>query len=455
MKWVESKGIRGISLLLSVIFFSAACSAAGQQGDTQSAQVDATATPIPTAPAVARPLYVVQRGDVQEILEFTGRWQPRDQMQLSFEVAGTVRRVNVQRGDTISTGDLLTDYQITDLENQLVSAQLELETAQTQLESGTGTSAQTAQSAQIGLANAQISYDSTVAGSPWTSLEAARLGVEDAQRRVDNAQRAYDEALSHPEQGASAVDSAYNALQDARSGLLSAQNSYYSAAQNFNNYQFQIDQAQNGLVKAQLDLQNAQNGVGNAQGEQSVRSAQLRIDQINGQIAQSSLYSPIDGVVIEVTIKPGDQVQAFKAVITIGIPEPKEAIASLAINDAQRLSVGMIGICQVVNRPETAVQCVVRQIPLSSRDADQTTRIAASLENVQDNQLIEVQMPLQVRQNVLWLPPAAVRTFQNRTFVVLDTPEGPRPVDVQIGLQTDDRVEITGGVNEGDVVQGP
>ena len=45
-------------------------------------------------------------------------------------------------------------------------------------------------------------------------------------------------------------------------------------------------------------------------------------------------------------------------------------------------------------------------------------------------------------------------TFQNRTFVVLQSPDGPRSVDVQIGLQTDDRVEIVSGVNEGDVVIG-
>ena len=64
-------------------------------------------------------------------------------------------------------------------------------------------------------------------------------------------------------------------------------------------------------------------------------------------------------------------------------------------------------------------------------------------------------MPLQVRENVLWLPPSVIRTFQNRTFVVLDTPDGLRTVDVELGLQTDDRVEIVSGVNEGDVVVAP
>ncbi|KAB2852441.1 MAG: HlyD family efflux transporter periplasmic adaptor subunit, partial [Anaerolineae bacterium] len=194
---------------------------------------------------------------------------------------------------------------------------------------------------------------------------------------------------------------------------------------------------------------------GDPSGLENLRQAQLKVDQLKTDIARSSLYAPIDGVILEVSISPGDQVTAYNAVMTIGLPEPKEVIASLAIGDAQNLSVGMVGVCQIANKPETAVQCAVRRIPSSNRDADQTTRIGAGFENLTDGQLIQVYMPLQIRENVLWLPPAAIRTFQNRTFVVLDTPDGQRSVDVELGLQTDDRVEIISGVNEGDVVVGP
>ena len=69
--------------------------------------------------------------------------------------------------------------------------------------------------------------------------------------------------------------------------------------------------------------------------------------------------------------------------------------------------------------------------------------------------LIEISMPLQTRSAVLWLPPVAVRTFQNRTYVVIQTTDGQQVSDVEIGLRTPDRVEIKSGVNEGDVVVGP
>ena len=447
----------GLILLFILILTLTACSSAQDSlgEDTAQAQANPTSTPVPTAEIAAKPTYVVQRGNVEDIFTFTGRWQPRDQMALSFPIGGTVRQVNVQRGDAVGTDDLLADYDITDLENQLDSAYLQLETAIDNIDTSETGGIQSVENAQISLANARLSLENTKNGSPWTNVASARLQLDSAQQSLSNAERSYYEALSHPEQDSSVVDNAYQQLVSAQNQVESAQVSYFSAAQNFNNYQYQLAQAENQVVQAELTLQRAIDEAAGGVSDENVRSAQLNIDQIQAKIAESSLYAPIDGVILEVYIAPGDAAQAYDTVIVIGLPEPKEVVASLAINDANQLSVGLVGKCQVINQPETAVGCVVRSIPLSSRDADQTTRVAASLANVAENQLIEVEMALEVRENVLWLPPSVIRTFQNRTFVVLDTPDGPRTVDVTLGLQTDERVEIVSGVNEGDVVIAP
>jgi multidrug efflux pump subunit AcrA (membrane-fusion protein) len=446
---------------VKLIFILLLIAAAGCSGDNQppvNAQAEPTSTPIPTAPAVARPTYIVQRGDVQEILEFSGRWLPRDQASLSFEIGGTIRRVNVRRGDTVTAGQLLADYEITDLEDQLASAQLELENAISGLNSDTEGGVQSVEDLEVALANARLSLEQSRINNPWQSVAQARVALTEAEHSLENAQRNYDDALSHPEApgAADAVDGAYEALQAARAALQNAETSYFSAAASYNAYQLQIAQAENAVISAEIALERGLSGAGDPEGQQAVRGAQLSIDQINADIARSSLYSPIDGTVLEVNIQPGDAVEPFTAVIVVGLLEPHEVIASIAFGDTQRLSVGLGGTCNVLNRPETAVQCVIRQLPLSARDADQTTRVAASLEEVAaDQSVVEAQMPLEVRENVLWLPPVVIRTFQNRTFVVLQTPDGPRSVDVQIGLQTDERVEIISGVNEGDVIEAP
>jgi len=443
-----------IILFILLTLLGTACSSVEQQ-DTTNAQTAATSTPVPTAAVAARPTYVVQRGTVEEVFTFTGRWQPRDQMSLSFPVNGTVRQVNVQRGDAVNAGDLLADFDTSDLETQLSSAQIQLESALSNVDSTATGGIESVENAQISLANARISLENTKAGSPWTSVASARLQVDNAEQSLLDAQRSYNEALSHPENSASSVDNAYQQVINAQQQLDSARLSYFSAAQNYQKYEYSVEQSENSVLQAELTLQRAIEDAAGGVSDESVRSVQLNIDNIQAQIAESSLFAPISGVILEVANSPGDSVQAYTAVIVIGLPEPKEVIASLAITDANRLSVGMTGACEVMNQPETAVGCAVRSIPLSSRDADQTTRVAASLQNLADNQLIEVNIPLDVRENVLWLPPSVIRTFQNRTFVVLDTADGPQTVDVVLGLITDDRVEIVSGVNEGDVVIAP
>jgi len=58
-------------------------------------------------------------------------------------------------------------------------------------------------------------------------------------------------------------------------------------------------------------------------------------------------------------------------------------------------------------------------------------------------------------QNVLWLPPAALRTFQGQDSVLVEAGGVQRRVDVRLGLKSADRVEILEGLSEGQVVVGP
>jgi multidrug efflux pump subunit AcrA (membrane-fusion protein) len=444
---------RAVATSLILIGFGAA--SCGVPDAPPPQDVAPTETPVPTVPAAARPTYIVQRGDVQEVLRFSGRWLPADQVQLSFQIAGTVRRVNVQRGDTVTAGQLLADYQITALEDQLAAANLQLQAARSALESGNIGTTSSVADAEIALANAILQLDAAKLGSPWAEVEVARADRDAAVRSVESAQRAYDDAISRPNNTPQIIELAYDTLTIAKDRVRATQAVLNRAAAAFAQYQPSINTAENQVIAAQLALDRARTGAADPQRVQAVTAAQLTVDQLQESIRQSSLFAPIDGEVLDVLIRPGDNVVPFTVVMTIGIPEPKEAVAALAITDTQRLSVGLVGVCQEINRPETAVQCIVRRLPLDPREADQTTRVAASLEGVASGSLIEITMPLQVRQNVLWLPPAAIRTFQNRTFVVIQTADGQQVSDVQIGLRTPDRVEIISGVAEGDVVVGP
>jgi len=70
-------------------------------------------------------------------------------------------------------------------------------------------------------------------------------------------------------------------------------------------------------------------------------------------------------------------------------------------------------------------------------------------------ELIRVTVVVERRDNVLWVPPEAVRTFEGREFVVVRDGETQRRVDVEIGIRGDDRVEIEAGLTEGEIVVAP
>jgi macrolide-specific efflux system membrane fusion protein len=58
------------------------------------------------------------------------------------------------------------------------------------------------------------------------------------------------------------------------------------------------------------------------------------------------------------------------------------------------------------------------------------------------------------KTGILWLPPAAIREVGGRTFVIVNETKGPKRIDIEIGLQTADKVEISSGLDEGQVVIG-
>lgn len=415
-------------------------------------------TPIPTTAVSARPTYTVQRGTVEQVLEFSGRWLPRDQVPLSFEVDGKLRAVNVRAGDTVRAGDVLADYQIEDLEEQLADALLQLETAELNLAEDADGGGDAVTDAAYSLASANLDLQGSRDGLPWTNLASANANVVSAQRDLEEARRSYDEAVGRADSSASAVDNARKSVIQAEEQLSSAWLSYYSAAQSYNNSVLSLERSENAQVRAQQDYDDALTGAGvSANLIQSVRSAQLNVEQIRQDIARSTLLAPSDGVVLEVTIAPGDSASAYTTVITIGQLDPREVVVNLAYTDAARLNVGMSGQCSPVSRPDLIVACVIRRLPLSNRDIDQSVRVAATFyeEEAAFSALINVTMALETRENALWLPPEAIRTFQNRTFVVLDTPEGQQVVDITLGLETDERAEILTGLSEGDAVVAP
>ena len=115
--------------------------------------------------------------------------------------------------------------------------------------------------------------------------------------------------------------------------------------------------------------------------------------------------------------------------------------------------------------PGQTWQGTVRRLPYpygtggSTEDlagVDKSTRISleGDLGDLELGDLARVIIVLEEKDDALWLPPAAIRTFQGRKFVIVQDVDRQRRVDVTIGIGSDDRVEVLEGLEEGQIVVG-
>jgi multidrug efflux pump subunit AcrA (membrane-fusion protein) len=106
----------------------------------------------------------------------------------------------------------------------------------------------------------------------------------------------------------------------------------------------------------------------------------------------------------------------------------------------------------------------VRQLPYpygggttEASEDDTAVRIAFDDPDVplEMGELASVVIVLEEKSDALWLPPAAIRTFQGRNFVVVQDEDGSqRRVDVRLGIENEERVEILEGLERGQMVVG-
>ncbi len=220
--------------------------------------------------------------------------------------------------------------------------------------------------------------------------------------------------------------------------------------------------AQIEVRRAEIRLERVEAVTNKAQ-QQSLGKAQLAYDRIARQVEAGRLYASIDGVVSGVSIRPGAQVRAFDPVMTILDPGARELrVENVTGQDLNRLSAKQ-PVNVIFNRYENQpVNGVVERLPQDNTSTqtevqtDSAVHISYDAPNLdlEIGDLAAAVITLQQRPKVLYLPPAALRTFQGRRFVVVQDGERQRRVDVEVGIVSDDRVEITSGLKENQVVVG-
>jgi multidrug efflux pump subunit AcrA (membrane-fusion protein) len=286
-----------------------------------------------------------------------------------------------------------------------------------------------------------------------TALVAADRALREAERGQEMAQRAVDKAH---EAEIEKNDQASQKVQEAQRKL----NSLLKGKGNKD-----LIAAQRKVDEARLGVEEAKAGSFNAQ-LKAVDDAQRRLDKARKKVDDGRVVAPQNGEILAISIGEGDNVTAFDPIVELADPSNLEVGAELTADQMKQLNEGAPAEISLLARPDVIMPAIIRQMPApygsggsgAVQEQDRTTRFKITDTKGQELEagttIVKIRIVLEHKDNVLWLPPDAVRAFEGRRFVVVRNGDRERRVTVKVGIETDDKLEILEGVKAGDVIVG-
>jgi HlyD family secretion protein len=436
-------------------------------------------TPVPTPIVPQKPVYTVQRGRVSRVLELRGRVSAIRQQELFFRTSGTVDSVLVSRGESVSAGQVLAhlserekfEAAVTDARLDVVKVQRELDKlfAESGLRSAEALVDLHKAQDELAKARRELATLGKVRASNLTIAEAETHYVlmnsqlEEARRWWENVQHRDPTDMERMQALANLTG-----IQRSRDQALATLNWYkgHSSPEEISAAEAKLALAEAKLKEAERKYERIKDGPDPydvSLAEATLARAEGALKKAEAELESLEIIAPYDGVVLSVALSPGMQVTAFKAVLTVVDPQGLEITLLPSSAELSELSAGQAAVVRLANRPGQEYPGQVRSVPLTSgstaagQASDQSVRV--SLEDkdmlLTMGEIATVTIALEERDSVLWLSPAALRTFQGRDFVIIQDGEIQRRVDIRLGLKSQERVEILEGLADGQSVLGP
>lgn len=353
----------------------------------------------PVVPAVA-----VQAQPLVRSLQFSARVETRSRVELGSTLVGRVDSVAVREGDSVKAGQVLVQLETAELAAALHQSAAALAQSRAQLanlrsNSRIGNQAQMAQ-AQASLTQAQ---------ADWSR----------------NQQLVAQGFLSQ-----AALDEKRKALQVAQAQLQAAQAQAQSSA---------AGGAEQ--LSAQAQVQQA---------EAVLAAAQAKLDQ-------AQLSAPSAGRVLRRAVEPGQIVQPGTALLHLALDGPVQIVAQVDERFLDQLRVGQSAQVVADAFAEQRLAARVRSIAPGIDPQRGSVEVKLALEApapefLREDMTLSVAVETGRAEQALVLPLQALTADAGQASVLVLDAGQARAQPVQLGLRTPESVQVTGGLQAGDLV---
>jgi HlyD family secretion protein len=352
----------------------------------------------------------VEKGDLAKSVVATGKVEPITKVEIKSKASGIVKKLYVDAGDRVKTGQLLAELDKEEIEARVAQAKAQMEASQA---SAKGTEA---------------------------DLERAKVDAEGVD--VPMLKRAYDRAQGMAKEG---VVSA-SALDDAQ-----------------RNYELALNK-QN-VAKAQLLVLKAKIGQAQAQ----VMQDHANLQQLEEQLGYTTITSPIDGIILSRDVEVGDAVSSIlvlgsSATLIMTQGDTSEVYVKGKVDESD---IGKVYMSQPARikvesfKDKTFNGKVTKISPMGvEKDNVTTFEVRVSINNpggeLKAAMTANAEIILEEHKNVLQIPEGAILYDKDKKASV-EVPdekgkEGKRKLAVNIGISNGAKTEVLGGLKEGDQV---
>ena len=376
------------------LLISAACS--GDKGEKE--------------PIVSVQVAPVEKTTIQHVIKTQAILFPRQQAAIVAKISAPVQKFLVRRGSPVHKGELLAV-----LENRDLAA--------------------AAQENKGSLEQAQATYETTTAANLPEEIQKAEAEAQQSKQALDAQERVYQSRQQLYEQGALPRKE----LDLSEVATVQARNQYSIAKRHLDTLL---------AIGKKQELKAAEGQLTSAQGKYLGAEAQL---------SYSEIRSPIDGVVTDRPLYPGEMAAAGTAIVTVMDISAVIAKAHIPQADAALLKLGDKGTMTVPGLDEPVEGTVTVVSP--ALDPNSTT-VEVWLEAKNPKQQLKpgtsVQLSLTAKtvKDALVVPAAAVISAPDGGSAVMVVGNDGRAHQkaVKLGIRQDDDVQILEGVTAGDKV---